>query len=119
MISIPPGLLFCPDHFDGIDVARAAHVAAEDEPFAIGREGDVWFERVIVFGEVHQFLGDEAPDFDGFAIDGARLIIGGGAEEVNPLAVGGRIEAFVFGQWSFVGHAVWATAIAGKEFAVG
>ena len=38
------------------DVGWAEHVGAEDDPFAVGGEGGVGFEGVVVFGEVDEAL---------------------------------------------------------------
>src|SRR5215813_11924122 len=42
--------------FNSIDVSRAVHVGAEDDPFHVGRECDVRFERVIVLCQIDQLF---------------------------------------------------------------
>src|SRR5438876_477445 len=68
-------------------------VPAEDHPLAVGRDGHVRFEPVVVPGHVHQPLP-------------FQLAVGLGAEEVNPPAVLGE------------GHLAGVAAVPGEQLAV-
>src|SRR5215470_19517224 len=49
---------------DRVDVRRAMHVRAEDDPFAVGSEGHVRLQPVIVLRHVHQPLRFEEAGTD-------------------------------------------------------
>ena len=75
-------------HLDGVDVAVAVHVRPEDNPFGIGSEGGIWFETVIVAGEIDQLLSLKFPDLYSFTGYFQRFKIAGDRpKEVNPLAI--------------------------------
>lgn len=74
---------------DGVDLGSAVHVGAEHDPLAVGREGDVGLEAVVVAGEVDERLRLQA--------------IAPRAEQVDPLPVAGG------------GHAVRPAAVACEE----
>src|SRR5262249_56883412 len=76
---------------DRVDMRRAAHVRAEDDPFAVGREGHVRLQAVIVLRHVHQPLRFEEAGTYQFPrvrrFDPCHIRNAFGTEEVDPFAV--------------------------------
>jgi len=96
--------------FHGIGLVRAAHVAAEDEPFHVGRKHPVRFERVIVLAHVHQFFRMENAGLDEVVrVDVAGGFVGDefGVEKIKPFSIR-RVRDHVF-----------VAAVAGKQRVVG
>src|SRR5438552_2344277 len=46
----------CLAHFDSIGVRRAVHVRTENDPLAIGREGHIGFQSIVMLGQVHELF---------------------------------------------------------------
>src|SRR6266404_2574401 len=72
----------------GIHLALAVNVGPEHQPFSIRRKRGIRFQSIIVFRQVHEFLGLEQTV--------------AGCEQINPLTVPGRSDT------------VWSAAITGK-----
>jgi hypothetical protein len=106
-------------HLDGVDVAVAVHVRPEDNPFGIGREGGIWFETVIVAGEIDQLLSLKFPTFraslDTFSVS---KLAGDRPKEVNPLAILRWLQPAALGQRRVVCDAVRAATVTREQFAI-
>ena len=90
------------------DVAGAEHVAGEEDHGFVGGEADVGLLFVVVMGHVDEALGLEDSGLEevGFVEGAFGVAGGGGAEEVDPLAVGG------------FGYLAGIAAVAGEEVEV-
>src|SRR5215510_3599601 len=78
--------------FDGVDLSWSKHIGAEDNPFSVRRKGYIWFEPVIVLGQIAQLFSLQLTIF--------------WHKEIYPLAISRSCNA------------IWTTTIASKELSI-
>src|SRR5260370_22188389 len=81
-----------PHDFNREDVGGSEHIGTENDPFHVRRKGDIGLEPVVMLREIDKPLGLEIANVDEiFFIAERTSLHHDRPEQVNPLAVSGRV----------------------------